>query len=220
MDWDKVKPSIILQGIIGSTAHGLALEGNGDRDEMGICIEPIEESICLGQPFEQYIYRTAEQLNGQEARSQAGDLDLTVYSLKKFCRLAANGNPSVLLMFFTPQVTYANSLGYQLQEMYPLFVSKEAGKRFLGYMHGQRQRLLGERGQKRVKRPELEEMYGYDTKYATHVLRLGLQGIELLETGKLTLPMSEASRGWLLDVRRGRFTLDEILAEAKALEKS
>ena len=32
-------------------------------------------------------------------------------------------------------------------------------------------------------RPELVAAHGYDTKYAMHALRLGLQGIELLTTG-------------------------------------
>jgi uncharacterized protein len=33
-------------------------------------------------------------------------------------------------------------------------------------------------------RPELVAVHGYDTKYAMHALRLGLQGIELLTTGR------------------------------------
>src|SRR5688572_31106775 len=41
----------------------------------------------------------------------------------------------------------------------------------------------------RSHRPELEEMYGFDTKYAMHMLRLGFQGVELLTTGRLNLPM-------------------------------
>ena len=36
----------------------------------------------------------------------------------------------------------------------------------------------------RVNRPELIAAHGYDTKYAGHVLRLGYQGIEFLETGR------------------------------------
>jgi len=47
-------------------------------------------------------------------------------------------------------------------------------------------------------------MYGFDTKYAMHMLRLGFQGVELLTTGRLSLPMREPERSYLLDVRRGR----------------
>ncbi len=30
----------ILRGLVGSTAHGTAIDGQDDRDEMGIFIEP------------------------------------------------------------------------------------------------------------------------------------------------------------------------------------
>ena len=103
--------------------------------------------------------------------------------------------------------------------MAPYFVSRQCGRAFLGYMTAQRMRLMGERGQKNVNRPELVEKYGYDTKYAMHVLRLGFQGVDLLQTGKLTLPMKESERGFLLDVRQGKHTEQEVLTVAGALEK-
>jgi hypothetical protein len=69
----------------------------------------------------------------------------------------------------------------------------------------------------RVNRPELIEQYGFDTKYAGHVLRLGYQGIEFLESGALTLPLPEPQRERVLDVRTGRVSFDEVLAEADDL---
>jgi hypothetical protein len=59
------------------------------------------------------------------------------------------------------------------------------------------------RGQRRVNRPELVEAHGYDTKYAMHALRLGYQGLELLEAGRVTLPMSERERSTVMAVRLG-----------------
>ena len=209
----------VLRGVVGSTAHGLSLAGSDDLDEMAICIEPISDVITTGQQFENYIYRSAAERTGKhDARSLAGDLDLTIFSLRKFCRLAASGNPTVLLMFYTPQLSVCTPVGQQLRDLAPKFVSKEAGKRFLGYMHGQRLRLLGEKGQKRVKRPELEEKYGYDTKYAMHVLRLGLQGLELLETGSLTLPMAPGHREYLMKIRTGKYPLEHIIDTAHEYE--
>jgi len=52
----------------------------------------------------------------------------------------------------------------------PAIVSKRAGRGYLGYLRGQKERLLGTRGQKRVNRPELVEAHGFDTKYAMHAL--------------------------------------------------
>ncbi len=99
-------------------------------------------------------------------------------------------------------------------------LSRDGAKsRFLGYLQAQKQRLTGERGQKRIHRPELEEMYGFDTKHAMHMLRLGFQGVELLTTGRLSLPMREPARSFLLDVRRGKVSEQDCLTRAGELEQ-
>lgn len=98
-------------------------------------------------------------------------------------------------------------------------MSRRAQGPYLGYLQAQKQRLTGERGQKRVHRPELEATYGCDTKYAMHMLRLGFQGMELLTTGRLSLPMREPARSFLLDVRRGKVSEQECLARAVELEQ-
>lgn len=70
----------------------------------------------------------------------------------------------------------------------------------------------------KVNRPELIEKYGFDTKYAMHMVRLGVQGVELLETGRMTLPIAEPWLSWLRDLRRGKHTQAEALAAAAELE--
>ena len=76
----------ILRVPAGSNLHGLSVAGTDDRDEVGICIEDIDAAMGF-TPFEQYIYRTASEREGkQDAPSQAGDLDLTIFSLRKFLR--------------------------------------------------------------------------------------------------------------------------------------
>lgn len=195
----------ILRGQVGSGLHGVTT-GADDRDEMGICIEPPEAVIGL-EKFEQYIYRT--QSDG--ARSGPGDLDLCVYSLRKWTRLAAEGNPSVLLMLWIPdeELTVKTQLGAELQAVSELFVTKQAGRKFLGYLNSQREGLEGTH-HRHTNRPELIEQYGFDTKYAYHALRLGMQGIQLLTEGEVHLPMLQAHRDALLGVRRGETPLPEV----------
>ena len=108
--------------------------------------------------------------------------------------------------------------GRELRANKHWFASRRAGHAYLGYMQRQRDRMTGERGQMRINRPELIEQYGFDTKYAGHVLRLGYQGIEFLETGTLTLPMPEPARTRILDVRNGRVPFAEVLNEANELQ--
>src|SRR5215813_2778951 len=110
-----------------------------------------------------------------------------------------------------------DEVGAELRAITPSIVSRRLLDPFLGYLQAQKQRLTGERGQKRIHRPELEEMYGFDTKYAMHMLRLGFQGVELLTTGRLSLPMREPARSFLLDVRRGKVGEQECLTRAGEL---
>lgn len=223
MNRETAERCTILRGLVGSTVHGLNVnDGIEDRDEMGICVEPLEDAMALWAPFEQFIYRTAAEREGRDdARSTAGDLDLTIYSLRKWTRLALKGNPTIMLLLFTPedQLVYCDDLGAELRALVPSIVSQRVREPFLGYLQAQKQRLTGERGQKRIHRPELEEMYGFDTKYAMHMLRLGFQGVELLTTGRLSLPMREPARSFLLDVRRGKVSERECLTRAGDLEQ-
>lgn len=213
----------ILRGVVGSTAHGLHTDdGVDDRDEMGICIEPMASMMGVSE-FEQFIYRTAAERTGKhDAPSRAGDLDLTVYSLRKWTRLALHGNPTVLLLLFLPPelCTVRLGIGGGIQELAPHFASREAGMRFLGYLTAQKQRLLGERGGDHgIRRPELIEKYGYDTKYAMHMVRLGIQGVEFLTTGRLTLPMPEPERAWIRSIRVGQVSQQDVLTRAGELER-
>jgi uncharacterized protein len=215
-DQEVAKRGMIIRSLVGSTVHGLELEGTDDRDEMGVCVEPPEYVAGLRQ-FETYVFRTKPE----GARSEAGDLDLVVHSLRKFARLALKGNPTVLLLFFVgpDRLLTRTPLGDELQALAPAFISRHAGRAFLGYLTAQKERLLGERGQLRVKRPELVDEHGYDTKYAMHVLRLGYQGKELLETGRLSLPMRGPDRKRVFAVRRGEIPFNDVLTEIGELER-
>lgn len=56
-------------------------------------------------------------------------------------------------------------------------------------------------------------MHG-NTKFAMHMVRLGVQGVELMETGRISLPIREPWLAWLQDLRQGRHSKDEALAAA------
>jgi hypothetical protein len=74
-------------------------------------------------------------------------------------------------------------------------LSQRAVHRFLGYLNGQRERLLGHGRRSRVpNRPELVARYGYGVKYASDALRLAYQGLEIVRDGRLTLPMPDPER--------------------------
>lgn len=202
---------LIFQAEVGSRVHGTSV-GSDDRDEMGICIEPPDHVMGLYH-FDQYTFRTAQERTGNaHARSEKDDLDLTVYSLRKFVRLASAGNPSILTLLYSPedQIVFANPIGRGLLANHDMFLHRGAAGRFLGYMQSQRKRMIGEKSRS-VNRPELVEAYGFDTKYAGHIVRLAIQGVEYLTEGRMTLPMKEPWRSWIKDLRVGKHTEKEAL---------
>lgn len=208
---------ILLRATVGSTVHGTAVAGTDDRDEMAICIEPPEKVVGLHH-FETMIYRTQPE----GVRSGPGDLDLVVHTLRKFTRLAAKGNPSILLPLYAPPSAFVDkphALGHELRARRSMFLSKQVGKAFLGYLIAQKERLMGDRGQMRIKRQELIDQYGFDTKYAGHVVRLAHQGIELMTTGHLSLPMKKKQADEVLAIRTGKMTFQETLTRAGELER-
>ena len=216
-------PGEFLRVIIGSTVHGLHVKGTDDLDLIGICIESAEEAIGLGKPFEQHTWRT--QPEGHP--SGPGDVDLSTYSLKKFLRLASNGNPTVLnVLFVGPESRHVDSeLGDELRALTPQIVSREAAPRYRGYLQAQRERLLGIRGQKHTGRARRQQYMvdpgsgdRYDAKFAMHMVRLGCQGVELLTTGRISLPMQEPIRSRVLDIRLGKVPLDTCIEWTEHLD--
>jgi uncharacterized protein len=223
---------LILRVQVGSGVHGTAIAGADDRDEMGLCLEPPQfvtglarvPNVIRGERpsvrFEQYERHTAwDRPGGVANRSGAGDLDVIIYSARKWARLALAGNPTVLLVLFVPdeEVVFRNEAGAELTANAHRFVSRLAAARYLGYLQGQQAAMTGQAGA-HTNRPELVAVHGYDTKYAMHALRLGLQGIELLTAGRITLPVPEPDREYLRSIRRGERPLAEVLDAIAAAE--
>ncbi len=223
---------MILRVQVGSGVHGTAVIGQDDRDEMGLCLEPPQFVTGLARVrngiggqglsvrFEQYERHTAwDRPGGVANRSGAGDLDVIIYSARKWARLALAGNPTVLLVLFVPddEVVFRSQVGAELTDNAHRFVSRLAATRFLGYLRGQKEAITGAAGA-HTNRPELVAVHGFDTKYAMHALRLGLQGVELLTTGRITLPVPEPHRAYLRAIRQGQIPLSEVIEAVTTAE--
>ena len=206
----------ILRSVVGSGVHGIAIEGTDDHDEMGVYIEPASYVLGVGTDRSDYVWRTQPE----GVRSGHGDTDLILYSLRKYLRLAIKGNPTVMLPLFAPEesLIVVTPLGQELRALRTAFMSRLAVERFLGYMHSQHERMLGQSKRNVPNRPELIERYGWDVKYGSHALRLAYQGLEIAETGFLTLPMPATERERVLAVKRGEAPRAEVSAEITRLE--
>ena len=199
---------LIFEG--GSRLHGAKLEGTDDTDWYGVYIEPPEKVIGI-DAYEHFVFTTG----GKEGGNTASDVDITLYGLGKWARLACKGNPSVLHFLFVTQPLFNHVLWARLSQHRSAFFSKSQVGQFIGYANAQMQRLLNKRS-KDVNRPFLETQFGYDTKHAMHLIRLLQEAHEFLTTGNITLPRPNADE--LIAIRRGKYKLYELVELANGLE--
>lgn len=120
MDIPALPSTTILMVEVGSTAHGTGLPGGEDHDQLAVVVETPDQ--VLG--FDERGFRTVMQRTQPEGtRSGPGDIDRTLYALRRFLRLAASGNPSILMTFWAP-VEYSTPLGAELQSLGDAFVGR------------------------------------------------------------------------------------------------
>lgn len=203
--------NIILSATVGSRGRGVHTE-DSDLDLLGVFVEPKEAVMGLSS-----VDHCIEQTQEQGERASSEDTQRTLFSLRKFARLARKGNPSAIEILFLDAGDHP--VGKKLQDNHDLFVSKHAVNSYFSYMRSQRWRLDKGEGMK-VSRPELVEKYGYDVKYGAIIVLLGLQCFQILESGKLTLPLPSTERDMVLSVRSGKTTKAEVLALADEFSRA
>ena len=70
------------------------------------------------------------------------------------------------------------------------------------------------------KRYELEKRCGYDSKNISHCIRLLTQGVEILRDGYLNVHRHDIDREYLLDIKNGLFTFEEVMMMVDELRSS
>jgi hypothetical protein len=196
----------------GSTAHNISA-GNDDLDFTVVWTESFRDLVEANPRRGSQMLRT--QPEGMP--SGPGDIDLQVYSMRRFVGLCATGNPSALLVLFTPDQFHLVNTDFPAERISRLTRSRKAAEAFEGYMDSQLSKWKAHNNNRAVSRPELVAAAGYDTKYAAHAIRLGIQGIEYLSTGMITMPMKEEHATLLRQLRAGAVTEPEAQRWVEAL---
>lgn len=206
------RAEIIHAFVGGSALHGISLEGTDDTDVYGIYVE--KPWLALGlDGMEHFVASTSPQTR----RNAANDVDAMCYSLRKWARLAAAGNPTLLHSLFTPAAAGETEWSTIIEHR-QMFLGRAHAKKYLGYADAQLKRISGLRGLgKHGQRPEIIAKSGYDTKAAMHTLRLLYEGIELMKDHWVTLPRPSTERELLLAVRRGEWSEDRVTRHANSL---
>ena len=195
----------------GSALHGAKVQGYDDLDIYGVYVEPPEKIIGV-DAYEHFVWSTGTN----DSKNGKDDIDITLYGLQKWATLACKGNPSILHFLFadnaiedgkSPYDTWFHAVRKYRNE----FLCRKHSKQFLGFASAQLMRMTGDRS-RNVSRPDLVEKYGYDTKFAMHVIRLLVECEELMRSGVLTLPSPE--KDLLIDIRTGKYTENWVIREA------
>lgn len=194
---------LILLGEYGSSAHGVAI-GGSDHDYMGIAIEPRRAVFGLDS------YEHTVLKDGADGEATAADdSEGTVYALRKFVKLAEQGNTSIMSALYLPEYVVRDELGDYLVANRDLFRSRSVLKRFAGHLAREKRRMTGELAEK-VLRPQLVEEFGFDTKAAYQAVKLGFHGRRFARDGELVIPFSKEEREYIIAVRTGKHTAEAV----------
>jgi len=206
------EPAAIIHLFIGgSELHGAKVKDTDDLDIYGAYLEPPELVIGLDRR-DFHVWSTA----GNDRRNGPDDIDVCLYSLRKWAGLAAKGNPTALHFLFAQNQLPRAERWEAVRARREVFLSRMAAKQFRGFADAQVRRLQGIGTGKKGQRHELIGEHGYDVKAAMHVIRLLGEGIELMEAATITLPRPE--KDLLVTIRTGRYgSLERVLQLAQAM---
>ena len=77
-------------------------------------------------------------------------------------------------------------------------------------------KIIAQRIGSATSRKELIRKHGYDTKFASHLIRLLTEGLEFINTGTLVFPLHNAEH--LLDIKTGKYTCQEVIDMSEVYE--
>ena len=135
--------------------------------------------------------------------------DLTVYNIIKYFMLTSEGNPNMIDSLFIPRrcITKASSIYEHVRENRRLFLSRKVFYTFRGYANSQLAKLDVGRNRSNPKRDQSIKQFGYDTKFAYHLVRLMEECEQILMTGDLIL---DRDGGMYRSIRNGEWSLEKI----------
>ena len=210
-DLEWLNSRTILLTICGSISYGTNTE-NSDTDYRGVCIPPEEYLLGL-KTFNEY-----NTTGGKKFKNTKDDIDIAITHINHFVIEAMKGVPNNIEILFTKpeHILIKNELGNELISHRYDFLTKALKHKFGGYAASQ-MKQLNIKGNNGTGRQDLIEKYGYDTKFALHSVRLLSSAIEILKTGDFST--FRTNRNELLDIRNGKFTLEQILTIINDLDK-
>ncbi len=217
-----LKNNIHYECMIGSTAYGVSSD-NSDIDVYGFVIPPKDiifphlagEIQGFGEQRERFEqFQTERSVKSKDGRTK---YDLAIYNIVKFFQLCMDNNPNIIDSLFVPRrcIVHTTQIGEHVRENRKMFLHKGSWPRFKGYAFSQMHKMNTKNPE--GERKELVEKYGYDVKFAYHVVRLLNEVEQILIERDLDL---ERNREQLKSIRRGEWKQNRIVEYFEMKEKS
>lgn len=212
--------------VMGSIAYGVSNDSS-DMDVYGFAIPPKDlifphlrgEIMGFGtqvQRFEQY---QEHHILEKDTRKE---YDLNIYNIVKYFQLIMDNNPNMIDSIFTDRtcVLKSTKLSEHLRDNRKIFLHKGCWHRFKGYAYQQMQKMRVKTPEPGSKRYDMIKEFGFDVKFAYHIVRLLNEVEQILIEGDLDL---RRNNDQLKAIRRGEWTLNQIeeyfATKEKALEQ-
>jgi len=211
--------------ITGSIAYGMSSD-TSDWDIVGFCIPNKEivfphisgEILGFGHQVKRFNQYQQHHVTDKETNRE---YDITVYNIVKFFQLCMDNNPNMVDTLFVPTrcIVHSTKIGNMVRDQRKDFLHKGAWYKFKGYSYSQMHKM-------KTKNPigsrvKTIEDFGYDVKFAAHVIRLLDEVEQILLFGDLDLTRA---REHLKAIRRGEVPMEEVerffYVKEKWLEKA
>lgn len=206
-------PNLMYETITGSQAYGTKQE-DSDEDIYGFCIPPKEVVFPhqIGGEIEGFGRQKNRfklfQQHHVEDKNTGKMYDFSIYNIVHYFHLCMENNPNMIDTLFTPRicVTHSTQISELLREKRCMFLHKGSWFKFKGYAYSQITKMQSQN--REGKRKEVVEKWGFDLKFASHVVRLLGEIEQILIEGDLDL---QRNREQLKSIRRGEWTKEQII---------
>jgi len=213
--------------LMGSVAYGVAGD-DSDSDIYGFCIPPKEmifphlngEIMGFGRQIKRFEQWQEHHIQDENAGKE---YDFQIYSIVKYFQLCMENNPNMVDALFVPErcIIHCSAIGNIVRENRRLFLHRGCWHKFRGYSYSQLHKMSTKSPEVGSKREESIKKFGFDVKFAYHVVRLIYEVEQILTTQDLNL---ESNSEMLKAIRRGEWTEQRIIdffeQKEKALNKA
>lgn len=198
--------------MMGSIAYGCN-DDYSDIDIYGFCV-PNQEDVfphLRGEipDFGTHLQRFNQwQEHHIEDKEKSRMYDVTIYSIVKYFDLCMDCNPNMIDSLFVPNrcILHITKIGQMVRENRQLFLNKKAWHTFKGYAFSQSKKMINKEPE--GKRRAIVDKFGFDVKFAYHVIRLLCEMEQIMATGDLDL---ERDREHYKAIRRGDWSKEQVL---------